>query len=576
MREGEPSRTAQHVAAYRLGFERLPAPFGAPEASDRLEEDVAAGADIEPGTRLAGYLRARTSFFDRAVLSGLQRGGTQVATIGAGYDGRALRYAKPGVRWFEVDHPATQRDKRQRLARLALTTPNITFVAADMVADDVAAALTSAGFEPDAPSLVLCEGVAVYLEPAVLAGLLAQLRSVATAGTRLAMSAGIPAADPARRERFAARVAELGEPVALAGADVETLLRTARWRTVELSERAQRVGMVVGAPVWEPGTPPTVARVGAYLEQTFHRDGMDTLAEHLAATYGVAITGLRRLDAGVVRVDRADGPDWAARIFPAARPLPITRGDAEILSYLADVGYPAERLAHPEPVSDHEGQAVMVTELVPGKAPRGTQATFRQLGELLGRLHTLPDPPRRPGGAWHHLAFEGGPDAEIAALGELVDARSHVPDEWRPALAALRHEVEQLDDLHDLPLGFTHPDFVTANAIVPAAGGLTMIDWSGAGVAPRLWTLAFLLWSAGLSGPRHVEAVVNGYRLHVQPDLTELDRLEGAVAARPRIFDAWGYATGRRKLTEVDGDRRQVMTTAHEIAGRARSAFRRT
>ncbi len=249
MRDGEPSRTAQHVAAYRSGFERLPAGFGDPEADDRLARDVAADVELRPGKRMAGYLRGRTAFFDRVVLNGLERGSTQVAVIGAGYDGRALRFAKPGVRWFEVDHPDTQRDKRRRLARLEIATPNVAFLAADLTSDDVATALIGAGFAPDAPSLLLCEGVAVYLEPEVLAGLLAQLRSVATAGTRLAMSSGIPGVDPAIRERFAARVAELGEPLALAGAEVGTLLAAARWRAAELSERAQRAGMLVGVPV---------------------------------------------------------------------------------------------------------------------------------------------------------------------------------------------------------------------------------------------------------------------------------------------------------------------------------------
>src|SRR3954451_5426825 len=36
----------------------------------------------------------------------------------AGYDCRALRFRTPGVRFFEVDHPATRHDKRARLARL--------------------------------------------------------------------------------------------------------------------------------------------------------------------------------------------------------------------------------------------------------------------------------------------------------------------------------------------------------------------------------------------------------------------------------------------------------------------------
>jgi len=89
-----------------------------------------------------------------------------------------------------------------------------------------------------------------------------------------------------------------------------------------------------------------------------------------------------------------------------------------------------------------------------------------------------------------------------------------------------RSYLDRTIDPHHLPLAFTHPDFVTANALVPPAGDPMIIDWAGAGVAPRLWTLAFLLWSAGLSGPRHIDAAVQGYRQHVSLDPAELDRLE--------------------------------------------------
>jgi methyltransferase (TIGR00027 family) len=249
MREGVASHTAQRVAAYRLGFTRQASAFGDPEADVRLARDVAAGVDVKPDSTMARYLRFRTAFFDQVVVNGLDRGVSQVAVIGAGYDGRALRYAKPGVRWFEVDHPATQRDKRDRMARLAITTPDIAFVAADLVHDDVAATLTAEGFAPDAPSLLLCEGLLAYLAPNVVAELLVRLRSIATAGTRLALSTRIPGADPARRERFAARVAEVGEPLLLGDADVPAMLTAARWRPAELSEAARRTGMVVGVPV---------------------------------------------------------------------------------------------------------------------------------------------------------------------------------------------------------------------------------------------------------------------------------------------------------------------------------------
>jgi methyltransferase (TIGR00027 family) len=574
VRDGQPSRTARHVAAYRLGFERLTAPYGDPDADHRLAADVADDADFEPAERMAGYLRLRTAFFDRVVVNALERGTTQVAMIGAGYDGRALRYAKDGVRWFEIDHPATQADKRQRLARLGIATTNVTFVATDLVSDDVADAMTGAGFEPDAPSLLLCEGVAVYLEPVVLADLLARLRSIATAGTRLALSSRIFGADAARRETFAARVAELGEPITLGGADVDEMLTQARWRAAELSERAHRAGMVVAVPIWEPGVPATASAIGTYLERTFHRDGIDRLAEHLRGTYGIAVTGTRRLDVGVVRVERADGPAWVARIFPAARPLDSTRADAEALRYLESVGYPAERLADSEPVSEHEGQAVLVTEHLDGK-PRSTQQLLHQLGELLGRLHALPDPPDRPGGGWHHLVLDGGPGDEIAALQALLDAHGHVPNEWRAELDALRDEVDQLDDLHDLPHAFTHPDFVAANTIITPDKGPVIIDWTGAGLAPRLWTLAFLLWSAGMSGPRYVDAAIAGYRTHVQLTPDELDQLQAAIAARPLIFDVWSYVTGRRPLLDIVAQRGEVQTKAHDIATRARHAFDR-
>lgn len=81
------------------------------------------------------YLRARTAFFDRAVVSALDAGAEQVVIGGAGYDGRALRYARPGVRWYELDHPATQADKLERLARLDLDTRHIRFASADFISD---------------------------------------------------------------------------------------------------------------------------------------------------------------------------------------------------------------------------------------------------------------------------------------------------------------------------------------------------------------------------------------------------------------------------------------------------------
>jgi hypothetical protein len=49
MDSGAPSITAGRVAAHRLGFPRVPAPYGDPAADEALAADVAAGASSHGG-----------------------------------------------------------------------------------------------------------------------------------------------------------------------------------------------------------------------------------------------------------------------------------------------------------------------------------------------------------------------------------------------------------------------------------------------------------------------------------------------------------------------------------------------
>ena len=219
------------MAAHRLEFTRVPADYGDPASDQALAVDVAAGRPA-PASRMHDYLAARTSFFDRIVIGALGRGVAQVVVGAAGYDGRAFRYAKPGVRWFEVDHPATQRDKLRRLERLGVDASHVRFVEADFTRDPVAGRLRAAGLDPEAPSLFLLEGVAVYLDPAVLEDVLGQFRQVAAPGSSLAISVSLsrPRGDSARA-RFQATVAALGEPArsTFEAAEAEALLARTGW-----------------------------------------------------------------------------------------------------------------------------------------------------------------------------------------------------------------------------------------------------------------------------------------------------------------------------------------------------------
>ena len=228
---GGPSTTARRVAAYRLGFTRVPAPYGEAAADDALAADVAAGQEAGTG-RMRELLDARTRFFDRAVVEAVDGGVRQVVLGAAGYDGRAFRYAKPGVRWFEVDRPATQRDKRERLDRLGIAARQVRFVEADFTRDPVAERLTAAGLDPGQVSLFLLEGVAAYLELAVIERVLRQFREVARPGSRLAVSVSRSGTSDEARSRFQAAVAALGEPArsALEADEATELLGRTGWQ----------------------------------------------------------------------------------------------------------------------------------------------------------------------------------------------------------------------------------------------------------------------------------------------------------------------------------------------------------
>jgi methyltransferase (TIGR00027 family) len=238
-----------------MAFERLGVPYGDPSADDLLCRDVAGGeTQPAPGTGMWAYLRGRTAFFDRVVVDAVERGVAQLVSVGAGYDGRALRYAKPGVQWFEVDHPVTQADKRARLQRLRIGAGRVRFVPLDLRDGDLATGLLAFGFQPERPALILCEGVAVYLETDAFRAVLAELRDLASAGTRLALSVGTrpdSAARSARRKRFEVAVAALGEPARnhLDAASAGAVFAAARWRPAETSERARRAGFLLLAPI---------------------------------------------------------------------------------------------------------------------------------------------------------------------------------------------------------------------------------------------------------------------------------------------------------------------------------------
>jgi len=327
----------------------------------------------------------------------------------------------------------------------------------------------------------------------------------------------------------------------------------------------------------DPASRPTIAEVR---ERVRVRTGIDSLPAHLESRHGIEVAQITELDLGVFRVDRHDGPAWVARIFPAARPLEEVEGDARILRGLERRGFPAERCAAADPVSVHEGQGVLVTELVEGTRARGGGRTFAWLGGLLGGLHAASAATvagLREGGAWHHLCLRGGPGDEIAAALALLDeyaARLDPPA--APLHRRLREAVAGADACQGLPEAILHPDFVPANALVGADQHLVLVDWTGAGRGPRLWSLAFLLWAAGAWDLRFVDSVVSHYARRVQLLPEEISRLEAAVRARPLVLDSWAVCLHRMPLEEAVHALPEKLDLAAAVAARAVQDFEST
>ena len=182
-----PSGTSQAVAAWRAGLSRPSSADGDPGAQAVL----CAGMVPVRDPAMRAHLRARTRFFDARVVGVLEQGTVQVVVLGAGYDDRALRFRSPGAHFFEVDHPGTQQDKRLRLERMGADLTGVTLVPADFRHDDVATVLQGAGHRATLPTLVLAEGLLIYLDEEAVVDLLAGVRARAAAGSALVASLAV-------------------------------------------------------------------------------------------------------------------------------------------------------------------------------------------------------------------------------------------------------------------------------------------------------------------------------------------------------------------------------------------------
>jgi methyltransferase (TIGR00027 family) len=135
-----------------------------------------------------------------------ERGVRQLVILGAGLDTTAFGLPEWANQWrvFEVDRPATQEWKRQKIADVCWEVPhNLAFAPCDFEQQDLLSALTTAGFERQLPALVSLFGVILYLTADATRATLAELATF-TPGSEVTMTYCSPpaGADPVVQEVF--------------------------------------------------------------------------------------------------------------------------------------------------------------------------------------------------------------------------------------------------------------------------------------------------------------------------------------------------------------------------------------
>lgn len=223
MQLGKPSRTAWAAAAHRAAHQVLEQGriFADPLALRILGEDAETVArkarELPSGRRMRIFIAVRTRFAEDALADAVERGVRQVVVLGAGLDTYAYRSTlRDRIRIFEVDHPATQAWKRQRLEEAAIPIPSsLTFAPVDFEHQTLAEGLAAAGFDSSQQTFFTWLGVVPYLTEETVWSTLGFIASLPNGAHVVFDYSNPPASLPAemrvRHERRAQRVAELGE-----------------------------------------------------------------------------------------------------------------------------------------------------------------------------------------------------------------------------------------------------------------------------------------------------------------------------------------------------------------------------
>jgi methyltransferase (TIGR00027 family) len=160
----------------------------------------------------------RTRYAEDALQRSVANGVAQYVLIGAGFDSFVLRRPafSAALQIYEIDFPATQALKIERIAACGITLPDsVHFLAADLSQESVAEALARSSFTSDRLTFFSWLGVTMYLTREANLETLKSVAACAARGSELVFTYLDEKLFEARSEAFQEmekRVASVGEP----------------------------------------------------------------------------------------------------------------------------------------------------------------------------------------------------------------------------------------------------------------------------------------------------------------------------------------------------------------------------
>ncbi len=139
------------------------------------------------GPGVMGFLAARARYIDDYLQACLDQGLEQLVILGAGYDSRAYRFEQlKQRRVFEVDHPATQQAKVEKIKTILGGLPSrVTYVPIDFNIESLEKRLAESGYDECRNTLFIWEGVTEYLTPEAIDSTLAFVAHHSGAGSSI-------------------------------------------------------------------------------------------------------------------------------------------------------------------------------------------------------------------------------------------------------------------------------------------------------------------------------------------------------------------------------------------------------